>query len=41
LVAAQVAGFTDAEGSFSIIIDKNNKRNLGWCDRPLVLIFIV
>jgi len=25
-----VTGFTDAEGSFSIIIDKNNKRNLGW-----------
>jgi hypothetical protein len=23
-------GFTDAEGSFSIIIDKNNKRTLGW-----------
>jgi hypothetical protein len=25
-----VTGFTDAEGSLSIIIDKNNKRNLGW-----------
>jgi len=24
-----VTGFTDAEGSFSIIIDKNNKRKLG------------
>jgi len=25
-----LTGFTDAEGSFSIIIDKNNKRKLGW-----------
>jgi hypothetical protein len=25
-----LTGFTDAEGSFSIIIDKNNKRTLGW-----------
>jgi hypothetical protein len=25
-----ITGFTDAEGSFSIIIDKNNKRTLGW-----------
>ena len=27
-------GFTDAEGSFSIIIDKNNKRKLGWRIQP-------
>jgi hypothetical protein len=25
-----LTGFTDTEGSFSIIIDKNNKRKLGW-----------
>ena len=25
---------TDAEGSFSIIIDKNNKRTLGWRVQP-------
>jgi hypothetical protein len=25
-----LTGFTDAEGSFSIIIDRNEKRTLGW-----------
>ena len=25
-----LTGFTDGEGSFSVIIDKNNKRKLGW-----------
>jgi len=25
-----VTGFTDAEGTFTIVIDKNNKRKLGW-----------
>jgi hypothetical protein len=25
-----ISGFSDAEGSFTIIIDKNNKRTLGW-----------
>jgi hypothetical protein len=25
-----LTGFTDAEGSFTIIVDKNNKRKLGW-----------
>jgi len=25
-----ITGFTDAEGSFSVIIDKNNQRKLGW-----------
>ena len=25
-----VTGFTDAEGAFSIIIDKNKQRNIGW-----------
>jgi hypothetical protein len=29
-----LTGFTDAEGSFSIIIDKNNKRTLGWRVQP-------
>lgn len=27
-----LTGFTDAEGSFSIIKDKNNKRKLGWSE---------
>jgi hypothetical protein len=25
-----VTGFTDAEGSFTVMVDKNNKRTLGW-----------
>jgi len=29
-----LTGFTDAFGSFSIIIDKNNKRTLGWRVQP-------
>jgi len=33
-----LTGFTDAEGSFSIIIDKNNKRTLGWRIQPKVQI---
>ena len=25
-----ITGFTDAEGTFTIMMDKNNKRTLGW-----------
>jgi len=25
-----ITGFTDAEGSFTVMVDKNNKRTLGW-----------